>query len=177
MHKFFVSTRVEWAKRYLKDYDNDHDLFERVYRSYHGSYKIIWARFDAIYFLYLSLYILGLVDKTESDEEKLIEVIKPCLGEVAKKGKWPPTTLTRKIFDEIIENDFMKAKKVWYHIDKHIIPYLGYLTFFKTILECLIKYAYERTGDEPYGRMIDYFEGSAEYFLGDLYVQKKEKVS
>ncbi|MHA1705691.1 MAG: hypothetical protein ACTSUX_06375 [Promethearchaeota archaeon] len=162
----FDLKRVKEAEEYLRDYNKGQDIFERVYRSYHGSYKIIWARYDAIYFLYLSLYILKLVNKTENDEEKLIKAIKPCL-------KKP--FLTEKIFSEMVKNDFMKVKKAWYDIEDHIIPYLGYLIFFKTILECLIEYAHKRTGNEPYGRFIEYFEGTAEYFIGDLYVSEKKK--
>ena len=74
----------------------------------------------------------------------------------------------------MISNDFMK-KKVWYNIDQHIIPYFGYYCFFRTLLECLIQYAKERTGNEPYGRLIDYFEGAAEYFLADVKPEMSQK--
>lgn len=51
---------------------------------------------------------------------------------------------------------------------KYIIPYLGYFTFFKGILKCLVKYAKQARREESYYRMIETWEGVAEYFIMDV---------
>lgn len=166
MHKLFIPKRVREIKKELKRHDaSDFGHFEGVYRCYHGSFKIEYIRGYAINFLRMSLYILGLINYYESGENSNIKDIKKCLFK---------NTTTYNILQKMIKNNLPQSRG-WIPIHNHIIPYCGYYHFFKTILESLIKYAETRTGDEPYRRMINYYEGVSEYFIGHLRRKDEKK--
>jgi|GEM_PF-3908371 len=169
MHKLFSRKRVKEVEQLFEEiYKND---VEGVYRCCHGSFKIDWLRYDALKFYNLCLYILGLVkfDIRSTNWSILVKNI-----EYARKG-----TLTRKILDELVKDEldwdnFYKHHK-YINTDSFVVRYCGYYYFFRTILECLMRYAKERTGKEDYFRMIDYWEGIAEYFIQDIDFKKRKR--
>jgi hypothetical protein len=170
MHKLFDPERVKEVEDFLKFNNDDDDGIEGIYRCYHRSYKIDWLRYDALKYFNFCLYILGLIDLNirRTNWDKLVKNVK-----FAKKG-----TLTRQILDEMVKDELdwgVYEKGGWVPTDPFVIRYCGYYYFFKTVLECLIKYAKERTGEESFFRMIEYWEGVAEYFLMDIKLSRKDK--
>mgnify|MGYP000175393402 CR=1 FL=1 len=169
MHRLFNAKRVKEVEEFFKEiYEKD---VEGVYRCYHGSFKIDWLRYDALKFYNLCLYILGLVkfNIRLTSWDALVKNIR-----YAREG-----TLTRKILDDLVKDEldwdsFYKRGKL-VETDPFVVRYCGYYYFFRTVLECLIKYAKERTGKENYFRMIDYWEGIAEYFIQDIDFKKQRR--
>jgi len=146
---------------------------EFVYRAYHGSYKIDHLRHRAISKLSACLYILGLVNKSYDDWDEAETAIRKCI-----KNK----TLTYKIFNELITNDYRriqdkqaqkKGKIVhWYQTDKWVTPYAGYYMFFDNILKCILEYAEK---GKSTGGFLEYYDGVVRYFCSDL--KFKEEIS
>jgi hypothetical protein len=164
MHKLFNAKRVREVEQYLEEDRSSGNSIEGVYRCYHGSFKIDWLRYDALKYFNFCLYILGLVNLNvrRTDWEELVKNIK-----FAKKG-----TFARQILDELVKDEldwdsyYKQGKPI--DTDPFVVRYCGYYYFFKTVLECLIRYAKERTGKENFFRMVEYWEGVAEYFLMDI---------
>jgi len=158
---FFIKKRIKEAKKYIRNYDsNDFEVFQNIYRAYHHSYKICYIRSTALKFLFYCLYIIGYIDKNEGNTLD-------CLVKHIRRQSF-----TWYIIDKIIRNDVL-AKQKGYNIEtsKFVLPYLGGVLFFKTILKSLIKYSDACNYVKKKG-FIDFYEGNARYFLDDLKERK-----
>lgn len=166
MHKLFIPKRVKEVKKILKE-ENQSDLgrFEGVYRCYHGSFKIMYIKSSAVNYFKMSLYILGLIDKCQMSFSAYDDPKHPLRMENLLDKYVIKDTLTYNIATDLLNCHFPKSKG-WVHIYDQIIPYCGFYYFFKTVLESLIKYAEEKTGDEH--GLMDFFEGTARYFIRSL---------
>lgn len=165
-----LDKRVKIVESWLEENDTH---FEGVYRAYHGSFKIHWLKFEALAFLNVCLYLLGLVklDFKYWRESELVENTKKYIRK---------NTLVHKILEEAINNELpfneLRDGKIrWINIDPFIVPYCGYYMFFRTTLECLIKYLKEKRFKLPYYRCIEPWEGVAEYFIWSLNIKKMSK--
>ena len=144
------------------------ELDDHIYRSYHYSYKVAHTRFDALKYLYLTLYLIGKVKKVDWHSWIWENMVKECQKHITepKKGNELESSpsLTYKIFNEMINNDLPKGKG-WIPTENHVVPYMGYFCFFKGILKCFLRWI--KSGKTPRG-FIDTWEGVCTYFISHL---------
>jgi len=98
VHKLFKIERIKEVEKELEKFDSCFEEADFVYRSYHRSFKIIHIPFYALWNLNACLYIIGKTAKLSRNWDELVKFIRPHIQK---------ETLTQKIFNECVENNFM----------------------------------------------------------------------
>ena len=157
MERCFINARVKVVKKELKTMAaRDRDCFEGVYRSYHHSYKIKYMKEDAFKFLYMALYITGLVDTNYHDLKESYDIEKEISKHV--KSKSYLGYMFRRL-----RTDKLK-KSVCIPTEAPAVRFCGYYYFFKTTLEALIACSKDTSYGTDKG-IISYYEGITNYFV------------
>ena len=125
-------------------------------------------------YLYLSLYLLDKVKKVNWQSWDWVSMEKECkkylITPTKVDGDLENETLVYTIFNQMVV-DGLPRTGGWIETTPHVIPYLGYFTFFKGILKSIIKYGDE---NKEKGSFIDTWEGVVEYFIGCIKYKDKE---
>jgi len=181
------ATKIKEIEDYIKEQEmSQWELDDHIYRAYHHSYKIDYARFHALVYLYLTLYLIGKVKQIDWQHWDWYKMIKECKKHIRApkyikfnkktskylnmRGDIQKQTLTYKIFIEMIDNKLPNSTG-WIPTENHVIPYLGYFCFFKGVLECMLRWI--KSDKVPVG-FIDTWEGVSTYFLSHINFTNKE---